>query len=105
MFYRSELGNILGMRMTQLSQSGASERPARLNLVRSTTVVLHFPGGHQVHGRLQVISVTGGLLCLSNPLNQGFHAKLMFRAQTGPGFRNSRNADSDFSHAVTIPVR
>ena len=36
-----------------------------------------------MHGKLQVISVTGGLLCLSSPLDQGFTVTLMFRAETG----------------------
>ena len=69
--------------MTQPWQTEAHSRPARLNLVRSTTAVLRFTSGHQVHGKLQVISVTGGLLCLSSPLNQGSAVKLMFRAETG----------------------
>ena len=69
--------------MTQLSQSEAYSRPPRLNLVRSTTAVLRFTSGHQVHGKLHVISVTGGLLGLSRPLHQGSAVKLMFRADTG----------------------
>jgi hypothetical protein len=36
-----------------------------------------------VHGKLQVISVTGGLLWVSSPLDHGFPVKLMFRAETG----------------------
>jgi hypothetical protein len=69
--------------MAQLSQSEAHSRPPRLNLVHSTTAVLRFTSGHQVHGKLRVISVTGGLLCLSSPLNRGSAVKLMFRAETG----------------------
>ena len=70
--------------MTQLSQLEGHSRPPRLNLVRRTTAVLRCTSGHQVHGKLRVISVTGGLLCLSSPLNQGSAVKLMFRAETGP---------------------
>jgi hypothetical protein len=69
--------------MTPLPQSEARSRPPRLNLLRSTTAVLRFPSGVQAHGKLQVISVTGGLLGLSRPLDQGSRAKLMFRAETG----------------------
>jgi hypothetical protein len=36
-----------------------------------------------VHGKLQVVSASGGLLCLSSPLNQGSNVKVMFRAETG----------------------
>jgi hypothetical protein len=69
--------------MTPPSQSEAHSRPPRLNLLRSTTAVLRFPSGQQVHGKLQVISATGGLLFLSSLLNQGSPVKLMFRAETG----------------------
>ena len=69
--------------MPQLSQSAAHSRPPRMNLLRNTTAVLRFPSGQQVHGKLKVVSVTGGLLCLPGPLNQGFSVKLMFRTETG----------------------
>ena len=69
--------------MPQQSQSEARSRSPRLNFVRRTTAVLRLPSGEQVQGTLQVISVTGGLLCLSSPLNQGSSLKLMFRAETG----------------------
>ncbi len=65
------------------SQSEAQERPARLNLLPGTMAVLRFPGGQQVRGRLQVISTSGGLLCLSSQLNHDSPVKLMFRAETG----------------------
>ena len=36
-----------------------------------------------MHGKLQVISITGGLLSLSSPLDQGTPVKLMFLAELG----------------------
>ena len=54
-----------------------------MKCVRSTPVVLRCPNGLQVRGELQVISITGGLLSLSSPLNQGTPVKLMFLADTG----------------------
>ena len=36
-----------------------------------------------MHGKLKVISITGGLLSLSSPLNQGAPFKLMFLTETG----------------------
>ena len=36
-----------------------------------------------MHGKLQVISITGGLLSLSSPLTQGTTVKLMFLAEMG----------------------
>lgn len=45
--------------------------------------VLRCPSGLQVRGKLQVISITGGLLSLSSPLNEGTPVKLMFLAEIG----------------------
>lgn len=36
-----------------------------------------------MQGKVEVISVTGGLLCLSKPLNQGLRVKLMFLTSKG----------------------
>ena len=36
-----------------------------------------------MRGRLQVVSVTGGLLCLSSPLELGSRVKLMFLTDAG----------------------
>ena len=35
-------------------------------------------------GNLQVISLTGGLLCLSKPLSEGCQVKVMFVTDKGP---------------------
>ncbi len=64
--------------MSLLLQSESRGRPPRLKLIQTTPAVLRFPSGDRVQGRLQVISVTGGLLWLSSPLDQGARAKLMF---------------------------
>ena len=69
--------------MTQLEPSDPYSRPPRMNFVRSTPAVLRCPSGLQVRGELQVISITGGLLSLSSPLNQGTPVKFMFLAETG----------------------
>jgi hypothetical protein len=54
-----------------------------LQFVHATPAVLRFQNGIRVRGKLQVISVTGGLLCLPNPLEQGSRVKLMFLTDTG----------------------
>jgi hypothetical protein len=64
--------------MSMLLQSETRGRPPRLKLAQITPAVLRFPSGDRVQGRLQVVSVTGGLLWLSSPLDQGARAKLMF---------------------------
>ncbi len=82
-FYHLEAWSILASSMIPLSQSEAHSRSPRMNLVSSTTAVLRFQSGVQLRGKLQVISLTGGLLCLPSLLNQHSAVRLMFRAETG----------------------
>jgi len=52
----------------------------------ATPAVLRIRDGWRIHGKLQVISVTGGLLCLSKPLSQGCQVKVLFLTPAGPVF-------------------
>jgi len=54
-------------------------------LAETTVAVLRFKGGRCVPAKLQVLSVTGGLLWLSKPLplELGSDAKLMFLIRSG----------------------
>jgi hypothetical protein len=49
-----------------------------------TPAVLRFVDGSRVAGNLQVISVAGGLLHLSQPLDPNTRASLMFLTYGGP---------------------
>lgn len=72
--------------MSLLRQSEFRGRPARAprqKLTHSTPAVLRFPSGGQVRARLQVISITGGLLFLPNLLDRGTCGKLMFLTDSG----------------------
>ena len=69
--------------MTLPLQSKAGQRAPRQKLVNPAAVVLRVPSGSRVRGKLQVISVTGGLLCLSELLEQGSVARLMFMTDVG----------------------
>jgi hypothetical protein len=48
-----------------------------------TPAVLRFQNGNRARGKLQIISLTGGLLSLSKPLFQGSRVKLMFLTRHG----------------------
>jgi hypothetical protein len=61
----------------------ASRRAPRTYLSEITPAVLRCQDGRSVPGRLQVISLAGGLLCLSQPLNQGSQVTLMFLTRRG----------------------
>jgi hypothetical protein len=72
----------MGLRGTQFLQPEANWRSPRLHLAH-TPAVLCFQSGRRLRGKLQVISVTGGLLNLSSPLDQGSRVKLMFLTDAG----------------------
>ena len=72
--------------MTYLSPEQASRRAPRTSFAETTAAVLRCHDGRRVPGKLKVISVTGGLLSLSRPLNQGCHVKLMFLIPGGSVF-------------------
>jgi hypothetical protein len=61
----------------------ASRRALRTYLSEITPAVLRCQDGRSVPGRLQVISLAGGLLSLSQPLDQGSQVTLMFLTRRG----------------------
>jgi len=69
--------------MTYLPQLRPSRRAPRTSFAEPTPAVLRSRDGARVSAKLQVISLTGGLLCLSKPLNQGSVVKLMFLTSSG----------------------
>jgi hypothetical protein len=69
--------------MPFLPQVHAQRRAPRVRFEETTPVVLRYPDGRRFSGELQVISVTGGLLNVRPPLQQGSVVKLMFLAKTG----------------------
>jgi hypothetical protein len=70
--------------MTAFPQLVPTHRAARLQVTDFTPAVLRFQNGGCTTGSLEVISLTGGLLCLSKPIDRGSRVKLMFLSQKGP---------------------
>ncbi len=69
--------------MSALPQQQSAPRTPRVNLDRSTPAVVRFDSGQSISGELQVVSLTGGLLSLPGPLEQGSQVKLMFLIRPG----------------------
>ncbi len=69
--------------MPYLPQPRATRRAPRTSFAETTPVVLRCKDGRRVPGKLQVISLSGGLLCLPQPLDQGSQVKLMFLTRKG----------------------
>ena len=72
--------------MTYLPPPNANCRSPRVQLADMTPVVLRLPDGRRSRGRLETVSLTGGLLSVSQMLDRGSRIKLMFLTQTGPVF-------------------
>jgi len=70
--------------MSALPQRDYKRRSPRMHLADLTPAVLRLQNGWRIRGKLQVISVTGGLLCLSKPLSQGCQVKVLFLTHAGP---------------------
>ncbi len=69
--------------MTYFPQQRPPRRAPRTSFAETTPAVLRCKDGRRVSGKLQIVSITGGLLCLPKPLDQGSKVKLMFL--TGKG--------------------
>ncbi|HKN17290.1 MAG TPA: PilZ domain-containing protein [Candidatus Sulfotelmatobacter sp.] len=69
--------------MPYLPQPRATRRAPRTSFAETTPVVLRCKDGRRVPGKLQVISLSGGLLCLPQPLDQGSQVKVMFLTRKG----------------------
>ncbi|HEY1679327.1 MAG TPA: hypothetical protein VGG04_16540 [Candidatus Sulfotelmatobacter sp.] len=59
-------------------------RSPRAHLGDVTPAILRLPDGRQHRGQLEVVSLNGGLLNLTNMLKQGSQLKLLFVTESGP---------------------
>ncbi len=73
----------MSLRVTERLPTEAHSRPPRLQFANPTSAVLRFQSGRPIRGKLQVISVTGGLLHVSSPLDRGTRVQLMFLTDAG----------------------
>src|ERR1700682_4734013 len=70
--------------MAYLPHSYTSWRSPRARLADITPAVLRLPDGCRHRGKLETISLTGGLLRMPNLLDRGSRIKLMYVTHTGP---------------------
>lgn len=70
--------------MTNLPQTQANWRTPRVRVTDLTPVVLRLPDGGCHRGKLETVSLTGGLLTLPQILDQGLRINLMFVTRSGP---------------------
>jgi len=70
--------------MTHFPQPHPSRRAARIQLGDSVLAAIRLEDGRRTKGKLQTISVTGGLLRLAHSLGQGDFVEVAFQTQAGP---------------------
>ena len=70
--------------MTNLPHSHTNWRTPRIRISEVTPVVLRLPDGGHHRGKLETISLTGGLLSVPRTLNRGSRISLMFLTRSGP---------------------
>lgn len=73
----------MGVNVGHSGQSGLHPRPPRLQFAHTTLATVRPQNARPVRGKLQVVSVTGGLLCLPSVLDKGSRVTLMFLTDAG----------------------
>jgi hypothetical protein len=75
--------------MPYFPQPQAVSRPPRVRFAEATPAVLRSKDGRCVPGKLEIVSITGGLLCLAKPLDLGSKVKLLFLTRRGAVFSSA----------------
>ena len=70
--------------MTHFPQAHPTRRAARVQLGDSVLAAIRLEDGRRTRAKLRTVSVTGGLLHMTNPLTQGEFAEVAFQTQSGP---------------------
>jgi hypothetical protein len=70
--------------MTHFPQPHPSRRAARIQLGETVQAAIRLEDGRHAKAKLQIISATGGLLQIPNPLGQGDFVEVAFQTQSGP---------------------
>jgi hypothetical protein len=70
--------------MTHFPQVHPQRRAPRIQLGGSVPALVMLEDGQRAKGKLQTISVTGGLLRLARSLSQGDFVEVAFQTQGGP---------------------
>ena len=70
--------------MTHFPQPHPQRRATRVHLGGSILALVMLEDGQRAKGKLQTISITGGLLRMAKALEQGDFVEVAFQTQSGP---------------------
>ena len=82
--HRERPREIVVSAMTHFPQVHPQRRSPRIQLGGSIPALVLLEDGQRAKGKLQTISVTGGLLRLAKSLSQGDFVEVAFQTQSGP---------------------
>lgn len=74
----------IDLAMTHFPQPHPQRRAPRVHLGGSVAALVSMEDGQHAKGKLQTISITGGLLRIAKALKQGDFVEIAFQTQTGP---------------------
>src|SRR5207302_10515323 len=83
-YYCAQPSAIVIKYMTHFPQPHPTRRAARVQLGNTVLAAIRLEDGRRTKAKLQTISVTGGLLQLSQVLVQGDFVEVAFQTQSGP---------------------
>jgi hypothetical protein len=69
--------------MTHFPQSHPKQRAQRVQFGDAISVLIKLDGGQRAKAKLQTVSMTGGLLCLPQALQEGGFVEVAFRTESG----------------------
>jgi len=75
---------IVLLAMSHFPQTDANRRAPRLLLNGSVSATIHTEGGQRARAKLQSLSITGGLLQLTQQLSAGDFVEVAFHTRSGP---------------------
>jgi hypothetical protein len=70
--------------MTHFPQPQSDRRATRVHVGSTISALVTLEDGNRAKGKLQTVSITGGLLRLAKALHQGDFVEVAFQTQSGP---------------------
>ncbi len=93
--------------MTHFPQPNPQNRATRVQLGNAALALVKLEDGQRAKAKLQTVSVTGGLLQLANPLEEGGFVEVAFQTKSGPvhGMAEMLHPRRTPSNAIMQPFR
>jgi len=94
-------------RMTHFPQPNPQQRATRIQLGKTAFALVKLEDGQRAKAKLQIVSVTGGLLQLAKALEEGGFVEVAFQTKSGPvhGMAEMLQPKRNSANAIMQPFR